>query len=205
MWLASRTLVLHPERGRRKGPFILVCNHLSPYDVACLIKETPRILEFVSIAEFFKHPLSRWFLRGMHAFPHDRWKPDSKTVLTIVHRLAAGRAIALFPEGAIRTPETSVLAGGKIRAGVGRVAKMAHVPILPCVILGAAGYHCFKNWLPFKRIPIGLIYGPEIILTTDEEAAPEVFEPRLRQTFLDLHAELKAAMDAKWGAGSSLQ
>ena len=51
MFMTSSPVVLHRERSRRKGPFILVCNNLSPYDNACLIKETPRMLDFVSIVD----------------------------------------------------------------------------------------------------------------------------------------------------------
>jgi 1-acyl-sn-glycerol-3-phosphate acyltransferase len=197
MFLTSSPLVLHRERSRRKGPYLLVCNHLSPYDVACLIKETPRVLDFVSIVELFRHPLSRWFLTKIGAFPSDRWKTDSVTVRTILERLSRGRVVALFPEGNIRSEETSVLNGGKMKAGVGRIARMAQVPIIPCVLVGARGFHRPINWLPLRRIKYGLNYGEPIVLTEDSEADPRAFEQRLRKTFEDLHAELKGAMRRK--------
>src|SRR5665213_3527604 len=188
LWLTSSPLVLHRDRARRKGPYILACTHFSPYDVAILIYETPRVLDFVSVVEVFRHPLSRWFLSSMGSFPLDRWKPDSGTVRVILDRLKANRVVAMFPEGTIRTEETSVLNGGKLKAGVGRIAKMAGVPILPCVLVGSRPYHRWREWMPFKRIKYGLIYGEPFDVNTDEDADPRVFEERLRKTFLELHA-----------------
>ena len=195
MWLTSRPVVLHRQRVPAKGPFLLISTHFSPYDVAVLIYETPRVLDFVSIIELFRHPVSRWFFSWLKAMPLDRGRIDSTTVREIVRRLKAGRAVILFPEGNLRTEETSVLNGGRMKLGVGRIAEMANVPIIPCVLVGARAYHTFRNWLPFKRIRYGLIYGEPIILPDKAEAEPERFEPRLRQALLSLHEELKLAMN----------
>ena len=48
MWLTSSPVVLHKDRARRKGPYLLASTHFSPYDVAVLIYETPRVLDSVS-------------------------------------------------------------------------------------------------------------------------------------------------------------
>ena len=72
---------------------------------------------------------------------------------------------------------------------------MAGVPILPCVLVGSRPYHRFSQWMPFKRIKYGLIYGEPFDVYTDDEADPRVFEERLRKAFLELHAELKQAMN----------
>jgi 1-acyl-sn-glycerol-3-phosphate acyltransferase len=194
MWLSSRPVVLHRQRTRRKGAFILAANHLSPYDVACLIKETPRVLHFVSVTELFQHPLSRWFLSNMGAFPLDRWRPDSGTVRIILDRLAAGRAVGMFPEGSIRDEQTSVFNGGRLKPGVARIARMAGVPIIPTVILGARGYHRALNWLPLKRTRYGINYGEPIVLQDDSEIEPGMFEERLRGILMSLREELLAAM-----------
>lgn len=194
LWMASSPVILHRERSRRKGAYILACTHFSPFDVALLIKETPRVLDFVSVTEVFRHPLARWFFTNMGAFPLDRWKPDSATVRTIYDRLSKGRVVALFPEGNLRTEETSVLNGGRLKPGVGRIALTAGVPILPCVLIGARAYHNWRNWIRFKRIKYGLIYGEPFTLKDAAEAEPAVFEERLRKVFQELHKELLDAM-----------
>ncbi|MDB5304304.1 MAG: putative acyltransferase [Phycisphaerales bacterium] len=196
--LTSSPVVLHRDRARRKGAYLLAATHFSPYDVACLIKQTPRVLDFVSVVEVFRNPLAAWFLGKMGAFPLDRMKPDSPTVRTVLERLRRGRVVALFPEGHIRTEETSVLAGGSLKTGVARLAKMAGVPIIPCVVVGTRAYHRAAAWLPLRRVRYGIIYG-EPIAVLEDPTGPEkaAFEERLRQTYQALFAELKAAMRAR--------
>lgn len=192
--VSSRRTLLHRDRVPRKGPFLLATPHFSPYDVALLIKDTPRVLNFVSVKELFVHPLSRWFLSTMHAMPLDRMKSDSPTIRKVLEHLSRGRAVAMFPEGGIRDNETSVLAGGKLKPGLARLARMANVPILPAVVLGARDFHQFKNWLPFKRAKYGVIYGEPVVLKDDAEAELEAFEPRLRKIFQSLAIELAETM-----------
>jgi 1-acyl-sn-glycerol-3-phosphate acyltransferase len=196
--LTSSPVVLHRDRARHKGAYLLAATHFSPYDVACLIKQTPRVLDFVSIVEAFRNPLAAWFLSKMGAFPLDRWKPDSPTVRTVLERLRRGRVVALFPEGHIRTEETSVLVGGSLKSGVARIAKMAGVPIIPCVIVGTRAYHRPAAWVPLRRVRYGVIYG-EPMTVTEDPVGPEkaAFEERLRQTYQELFAELKATMRAR--------
>ncbi|MDB5354352.1 MAG: putative acyltransferase [Phycisphaerales bacterium] len=196
--LTSSPVVLHRDRARRKGAYLLAATHFSPYDVACLIKQTPRVLDFVSIVEAFRNPLAAWFLSKMGAFPLDRWKPDSPTVRTVLERLRRGRVVALFPEGHIRTEETSVLVGGSLKSGIARIAKMAGVPIIPCVVVGTRAYHRAAAWVPRRRVRYGVIYG-EPITVTEDPTGPEksAFEERLRQTYQELFAELKATMRAR--------
>src|SRR5438045_3002539 len=95
-WISSRPVVLHAERARRAGPFILAANHTSPYDVPLLMRHTPRRLDFVSIIEVFRNPLVAWFYSHMNAFPVDRSRRDPATVRIILDRLARGRVVAMF-------------------------------------------------------------------------------------------------------------
>ncbi len=193
----SATL-LHRERANRRGPFILASTHLSVYDVPLLIRHTPRILDFVSIVEAFRHPLATWFLGSMGAFPLDRAKADSPTVRIILDRLARGRAIAMFPEGSIRNEQNSLLADGPMKPGLIRIAKLANVPIIPCVVLGARQYHHLKSWIPLRRTRYGIAYGEAIEIDPKSEEAdrPRVAE-NLRNAYLELYQELKEAMEKR--------
>jgi len=154
--LSSRTVVLHRERLKRPGGYILASTHLSEFDVAVLIVKSPRKLDWVSIVEVFRKPFTGWFYGSMNAFPLDRSRPDSPTVRVILDRLARGRVVAMFPEGNIRTPETSLLAGGTFKPGVARIAQMADVPVIPCVVLGTDVYRRFKSWYPIQGVRYGV-------------------------------------------------
>ncbi len=195
-FVSSRPTLLHVNRSRRKGAYILASNHHSPYDVPLLIYHTKRKLDFVSTVEVFSNRFAAWFYGNMNAFPLDRSKPDSPTVRTILDRLARGRVVAMFPEGGFRKPEDSVINGGRMRPGVARIAQMANVPVIPVVILDSKVYQSLTAWLPLKRMRYALIYGDPITLNPPlpKQEAAAAMEEDLKAAFIRLNQELEAAM-----------
>lgn len=193
--VSSSPVVLHPERPRRPGAYLLAANHLSPYDVPLLMKDSGRKLDFVSITEVFRNPLMAWFYGNMNAFPLDRGRMDLATTRTILDRLKRGRAVGIFPEGGIRTEEKSVLNGGRIKPGVIKLAQLANVPIIPTVVLGARAYHRVLSWAPIRGVRYGINYGEPIVPTPDGDA--DALEERLRAAYLLLRDELREAMSRK--------
>jgi 1-acyl-sn-glycerol-3-phosphate acyltransferase len=195
LWAGSRRVLLHRDRVPRKGPFILAPNHLSPYDVACLMLSTPRHLDFLSIIEMQRKPWVGAFFRNMNCVFVDRARRDNPSVHAMERRLRRGRVIAMFPEGYIRNEEDSVIHGGRFRPGVVRLAQLAGVPILPCVVLDAAKYSRPRNWIPLKLWKHGINYGEliHVLPESGEEAAAEALM-QLKSAYLSLYAELRAAM-----------
>jgi 1-acyl-sn-glycerol-3-phosphate acyltransferase len=186
--VSAAPVVLHARRADRPGAYILAPNHLSPYDIPCLMKETPRVLNFVSIVEVFQNPLVAWFYRNMGAMPLDRSRVDTATTRTILQRLSQGRVVTMFPEGRIQNDEGSVLNGGRIRPGIFGIARAANVPIIPCVILGTRAYHHFSAWLPLRRTVFGVNYGEPFMPSEVWEDA--IAEKQLRDAYHELHVEL---------------
>jgi 1-acyl-sn-glycerol-3-phosphate acyltransferase len=189
-YLSSRTTFLGLDNVPQKGPCILASTHQSYFDVPFLILHTPRLLDFVSITEEFRKPIVGRFYRAMNAFPLDRSRADPKTVRIILDRLARGRAILIFPEGGIKTGEHSVLSGGRIRPGVGRIANLANAPVIPVVVANGDAYLKVSSWLPLRRIRYGLIFGKPIPPTDD----PTDLESRLAEALKRLHQTLLAAL-----------
>jgi 1-acyl-sn-glycerol-3-phosphate acyltransferase len=195
-WVSSRPTILHRDRLKMPGGYILAPNHLSPFDVSCLMAISPRNLDWVSIVEAFRNPLVALLYGSVNTFPLDRSRPDSPTVRTILDRLKRGRVVAMFPEGAIRTPENSVLNGAPFKPGVARIAQLADVPVIPCAIVGTDAYYKAKSWLPVRGVRYGAAFGRPLRVRTDLEKheAQKVFLDEMRQAYLDLHAALRAAM-----------
>jgi 1-acyl-sn-glycerol-3-phosphate acyltransferase len=193
--VSAAPTVLHARRLRIAGPVIIAPNHLSPYDVPCLIAHTERLLDFVSITEIFRNRLAAWFLGSMNAFPLDRSRVDSATTRTILDRLKRGRTITMFPEGRIRSAADSLLAGGSFKPSVARLARIAGVPIIPCVMLGTGIYSRSTAWLPLRRTRYAINFGEPLYVEPkgDEAAACSAAAERLKQTYDTLYAELKAA------------
>jgi 1-acyl-sn-glycerol-3-phosphate acyltransferase len=149
--IASAPRVLHAERAPRHGAYLLAANHTCAYDAPLLIAVHPRMIHWLSIVELFRHPLSRWFMTAFGALPLDRSKADTATVRRLLQLLKAGRVVGIFPEGGVREGEDSVLQSGVIEAGVCKLAQLAGVPVLPCVVLGAEKFRRWTSWLPGAR------------------------------------------------------
>src|SRR5580704_8154550 len=111
-WVSSRPLVLHADRARITGGYILASTHLSPLDTPVLIRHTPRNLDFMSIVELKSRRIVLWYFKLFNTFFLDRSRTDPGATLAAVHRLQNGRVVAMFPEGTMRTLEKSVIRGG---------------------------------------------------------------------------------------------
>ncbi|MEA3209632.1 MAG: 1-acyl-sn-glycerol-3-phosphate acyltransferase [Chthoniobacter sp.] len=192
--ISSRPLVLHRERAARPGAWLLAANHESPFDAPLLIAATPRVIYWLSIVELFQNPFTRWFLSSMLAAPLDRSRTDTVTVRTIVRHLRAGRVVGLFPEGGLRPDEASVLRGGGIKDGLAKLAQLADVPVLPCVVVGGRRFHRWTSWLPLFRTRWVVAFGEPIFLKAgaDREAARAELTAAIERALRALHEEVRA-------------
>jgi 1-acyl-sn-glycerol-3-phosphate acyltransferase len=196
VWMSSRPTVLRRDSVPRSGPVIIAANHLSPYDIPCLMYASPRPLDFVSVTEVFQNRFTALLYGSMNAFPLDRHRPDAPTVRSIHRRLQRGRAIAMFPEGNLRTPQTSMLNGGSLKPGIAGLARLCDVPVVPCVILGTRGFGPVKSFLPLRSVRWGAIFGEPMRVDRDapEQEAQAAFVAMLRRTYHALSKELRDAI-----------
>jgi 1-acyl-sn-glycerol-3-phosphate acyltransferase len=79
-----------------------------------------------------------------------------------MRHLRGGQVVGIFPEGEVRQGGTSVLAGGTIHDGVCKLAQLAGVPVLPCVVLGGEKFSRWTCWLPGARTRWVVAYGEAI-------------------------------------------
>lgn len=195
-WLTSRRVILHRDRVPVSGPFILAGSHLSPLDVFAMIGATPRHVDFLSITELERKFLVGRFYRAMNCTFVDRKRQDVGATHQLATKLRRGRAIAMFPEGALRSQADSVINGGPFKPGVIRLAHMSGAPIIPCVALGTGAYAKISAWLPTRSVRFGLNYGKPIVVDpqADPDTARATATEQLRQAYLSLNQELRAAM-----------
>lgn len=192
--IASSPRILHAERAPRTRGYLLAANHTCAYDAPLLIAANPRMIHWLSIVELFRHPLSRWFMESFGALPLDRSKTDTVTVRRLVRLLAAGRVVGIFPEGGVRHDEASVLEAGAIDDGVCKLAQLAGVPVLPCVVLGGEKFRHWQSWLPGARTRWVVAFGEPIPprVEPDRIAARHVMAEEITQALRTLHREVEA-------------
>ena len=98
--------------------------------------------------EFYSNPFLGALLRALNTFPVDRTRPDHRALRLGVERLRAGRIIGVFPEGGIRAGATSILGGAAPKSGAAALARIAQVPIVPCLIFGSDRLYAARSWRP---------------------------------------------------------
>lgn len=123
------------------GAFLVAANHASHLDPPFIGAVMPHQMAFFARKSLWKPGLATWWMDGVGAIPVDRDGSDLTAIKRVLGTLAAGRPIALFPEGT-RSPDGRLQPA---KAGVGLIACKTGVPVVPCRIfdshlaLGRAG------------------------------------------------------------------
>ncbi|MEM9296527.1 MAG: lysophospholipid acyltransferase family protein [Planctomycetota bacterium] len=199
--ITHRPTTLDTHHTDRPGAYLLASNHTCPYDIPILMYHSRRRLDFVSTTEVLGTPLLGRFYRALNAFPLDRSRVDAATVRVILARLRRQRVVAMFPEGGFRFQDRSVLHGGSLRHGIGRIARLAQAPVIPCAIENAMVYSRFRGWLP-RCGRYGVAYGPAMAppdampdaSPEHVEAVARDYEADIARQIRDLHKRLLQAM-----------
>lgn len=172
-WVTKYTLgvvlkvVFRPwSRGRRnvprRGPVILVSNHLSFADHFFGALPLPRKLVFLAKAEYFtgkglKGLASKAFFKGLGQIPIDRTggEASERALRSGLRVLAAGNVLGIYPEGT-RSPDGRLYRG---RTGVARLALESRAPVVPCAMINTFEFLPPGSFRPKLRIRPGVIFG----------------------------------------------
>jgi len=116
----------------RAGGVIIASNHVSYNDPPMVGSAVPRELHFLAKEELFANPVFAALIRSYNAIPVKRATGDVGALKKAVGLLKEGKAMIMFPEG------TRSLSGRflKPKPGVGMIASMADVPVVPTYVAG---------------------------------------------------------------------
>jgi 1-acyl-sn-glycerol-3-phosphate acyltransferase len=132
----------------RRGGVIVAANHVSGFDPPLVGVAPLREAAYFAKIELFRFPLGP-IIRHLGAFPVRRGEADKGAFKHAVRLLSGGACLVWFPEGTrSRT--------GDFRdpfPGVGALARLARVPIVPAYIRGS------KLGNPFNSRPVTVVFG----------------------------------------------
>ena len=131
--LLSRWQVVGRENVPRRGPLIVVANHLNLIDPPLLAASVPRRIAFMAKEELFRSIPSAFIIRAYGAFPVRRGGVDRKALREAQRALRRGLALGMFPEGGRSST-------GKLQQahpGTSLIARNSNAPILPVAITGS--------------------------------------------------------------------
>ncbi|MEE8470364.1 MAG: lysophospholipid acyltransferase family protein [Dehalococcoidia bacterium] len=121
------------ENVPRRGPLIIVSNHLSVVDPPLLSASIPRRIEFMAKQELFEPRLMGFVVRSYGAFPIRRGQLDRAAMRRALDGLRSGLVLGMFPEGK-RSPNARLQSA---QLGASLLAGRSGVPVLPVGITGS--------------------------------------------------------------------
>jgi 1-acyl-sn-glycerol-3-phosphate acyltransferase len=124
--------VIAPQQLPRRGPAILVCNHISSLDPVLLQAVcTTRVVTWMMAKEYMTLPVLGMVFRTLGVIPVERSGRDTGPLRTALRDLGKGRVVGIFPEGTFSTD-------GNLRKFHTGVALMA-------IKTGAAVYPAYQD------------------------------------------------------------
>jgi 1-acyl-sn-glycerol-3-phosphate acyltransferase len=132
-------------------------------------------LHFLAKEELWRRRPGAWLMDALGGIPVARGRGDRAVLERAVRLLAAGEAVAIFPQGSVH--------GGVWTRGAARLALAAGVPLVPVRIVGT-GRALGGGRVGFS--PVRIVVGAPIPV---ERARPTVVAARA------LTAELQAAVE----------
>jgi 1-acyl-sn-glycerol-3-phosphate acyltransferase len=128
--------VIGLERIPREGPFILVANHASDLDPPFLGwaagYQIGRVIHFMAKVEMQRWPIFGWLADRSGVFYVRRGEGDRAAQRLALELLAAGKPIAIFPEGT-RSPDGHLRPA---KPGTALLAIRSGAPLVPAGIAG---------------------------------------------------------------------
>lgn len=188
--------VLHPQRVRREGPFVLAPTHLANTEPFCLSVLVSRPIDWMTREEYFRNPVIAMLLRGINGYKVNRFGVPVSAVRTSMRKLDEGKCIGIFPEGGSARGGLSAMRGGPIKHGACMIACRSGVPIVPVALLGTDKLNSIRPWLPLRQAKVWIAYGEPIDppkRIENRREARRAMAAQLSAAYVSLYREMREA------------
>jgi 1-acyl-sn-glycerol-3-phosphate acyltransferase len=144
------------ENLSRRGPALVVANHLGDADVLVGLAYVSSGFDAVAKVELYDFPVLGFLMESFGVIWIHRGQPDRQALRCVLEGLEEGRVIYIAPEG--RESVTGSLEEGT--QGAAYLALKAGVPLIPMTFTGTENKRVFANLKRLRRTRITLTVGP---------------------------------------------
>ena len=157
-----RATVRGVENFPKRGPALIVFNHLGDSDAVLMLATLPAPItaEGIGKIELNEHWLVGPVFRAYGIIWVHRGQPDRKAIRAALDGLAEGRMVSLAPEG-----RQSVIGGlEEGNGGAAFLALKSGAPIVPIAMTGTENSSVYGHLKQWKRAPVTLTVGEPFLL-----------------------------------------
>ena len=158
--VTMRATITGMENFPKRGPALVVINHLGDADAVLLGASIPFMIEAMGKIELNDH----WFVgptfRSYGIIWVHRGRPDRKALRAALDGLAEGRMVTLAPEG--RQSVSGGLEDGN--EGAAFLALKSGAPIIPIAMTGTENENIYGHMKRWRRAPVTLSVGRPFVL-----------------------------------------
>ncbi|RPI83097.1 MAG: 1-acyl-sn-glycerol-3-phosphate acyltransferase, partial [Chloroflexi bacterium] len=172
VFLFTKTEMMGMEYFPRKGPALVVANHLGDADSALGVALLPREVDGLAKIELYDFPVLGWLMDWYGVIWVHRGQADRKALREALRGFEEGRLVAIAPEG--RESLTGSLEEGM--NGAAYLALKGNVPVVPITLTGTGNKQVYGNMKRLKRTAVTLTVGPTFSLEHQEDFRESVRE-----------------------------
>ncbi len=160
LWLKE---IRHPEKLPKRGPALIVSNHVSYYDWSVLASVLRKRTVFLGAKELQIRPIVQWLMKLNTLIYINRDHPGLGYFREVMRQFEQGQVVVVYPEGhRSRTGKQQ-----PARLGFIKLALAANIPIIPVGMKGT-----YEILPPHKRLPrfkrCEIFVGDPIFVTPDQ-------------------------------------
>lgn len=160
VFACTRVSLAGMENFPRKGPALVVTNHLGDGDLVLVVACLPAYGEILAKIELIDLPVIGRLMDAFGVIWVHRGRPDRKALRIALEALHTGRFVGIAPEG------RESLAGGLEVAtrGAAFLALHSGVPIVPVTVTGTENGQILSNLRQLRRTAVSLTVGEPFVL-----------------------------------------
>jgi 1-acyl-sn-glycerol-3-phosphate acyltransferase len=153
--LCTKRTIEGLENFPRKGPALVVINHLGDTDAPLLVSSVQASLDALGKIELYDFPVLGKLMDWYGVIWLHRGLADRRAMRAALDGFAEGRIIVIAPEG-----RYSLIGGLEEGSqGAAYLAHKADVPIVPVVVIGTENKHVYGHLRRLQRAPVTFRVG----------------------------------------------